>query len=299
MSVLAGAVLAIAAGSLTYTIIASARPSDSRPLESGRFVRVHTMPLWLRSLWQPKKAISDQSFTNSVGMVMAKIPAGSFRMGSAMDSTQMPVREVTFANPFYMSSTVVTQAQWIAVMGTEPWVGEKLEKTVRTPDRPATNFTLDQAADFCRKLSEKDGRDYRVSCEAEWEYCARAGSGGQWCFGDDEHLLPQYAWHSENTVTLGIRAPLAVAGKKPNAFGLFDMHGNVWEICVDVWQKNYNGAPNDGSAWLQGGDGSDRVLRGGCYFSLPERTTSAFRINSVPYKPFENIGLRIVCSCYE
>jgi len=299
MSALAVAVLAIAAASLTYTFMANTRTSDQSSLEGGKYVSNHPMPLWLRSLWFPKKALGDQSFTNSVGMVMAKIPAGKFKMGSPEDSTQMPVHEVTFAKPFYMSNTVVTQAQWIAVMDTKPWIGEKLEKTISEPSRPATNFTLAQANEFCKKLSEKEGKEYRVANEAEWEYCAKAGSDGNWCFGGNEDLLEQYAWCSKNTRESGISAPLPVAGRKPNAFGLYDMHGNVWEICVDVWQKNYHGAPNDGSTWLQGGDDSDRVLRGGCYFSLPLRTTSAFRINSVPTRPFENVGLRIVCSCHE
>jgi len=92
-------------------------------------------------------------------------------------------------------------------------------------------------------------------------------------------------------------AQMPVAGRNFNVFGLHDRHGNVWDMCVDIWQRNYDGAPTDGSTWPQGGDNSDKVLCGGCYFSLLKETASVFRINFVPAKPFESIGIRIVCSC--
>ena len=231
---------------------------------------------------------------NSVGMNMLKVPAGTFFMGSTEDASQMPVHEVTFALPFLMSSTVVTQQQWKAVMGTEPWVGEDLNSVQIGLDRPAVNMLFEDASEFCRRLSALEGKNYRLPSEAEWEYAARAGSKGRWFFGDSVELLVQYAWCDTNSRSSGYVGAHPVALLKPNALGFYDMYGNVWEFCEDAWHGNYNGVPTDGSAWL-GGPDSDRVMRGGSYYSTPERANSTVRYNIVLDKPYENIGFRVVC----
>ena len=248
----------------------------------------------LFALWGPGWGPGPAGFTNSIGLDMVEIPAGSFQMGSIDDASQMPVHEVVIAKPFFISATVVTQQQWEDVMGTRPWVGEGLySATVADPKKPAINMVFREALEFCRRLTEKEGRHYRLPSEAEWEYAARGGGKGRWCFGDNAGLLEQYAWYSHNSRKDGQMGARPVALLKPNAFGLFDAHGNVWEFCLDHWQSDYKGAPADGSPWLQGGYDSDHVMRGGSYHSIPERATSTVRYNIVPTRPYENVGFRV------
>jgi len=117
------------------------------------------------------------------------------------------------------------------------------------------------------------GKDYRLLSEAEWEYAARAGNPGRWSFGDDEAQLGEHAWFDKNSD----RKTQPVAKKKPNAFGLYDMHGNVWQWAEDPWHDRYNDAPSDGSVWGQGSNVSDRVVRGGSSVHSPGLRRSAFR----------------------
>ncbi|MCL1907778.1 MAG: formylglycine-generating enzyme family protein [Holophagaceae bacterium] len=233
-------------------------------------------------------------FSNSVGMNLVGVPVGKFMMGSIEDASQMPVHEVSFAKPFLIASTVVTQQQWKAVMGTEPWIGEDLKSVQLGADRPAVNMLFEDAREFCRKLSALEGKNYRLPSEAEWEYAARAGSKGRWFFGDNTELLVQYAWYDTNSKSLGYVGAHPVAQLKPNAYGLYDVYGNVWEFCEDIWQGNYNGAPADGSVWALGEPDSDRVMRGGSHYSTPERANSTVRYNVVLDKPYENVGFRVV-----
>lgn len=197
---------------------------------------------------------------SGVAMTMVKIPAGSFEMGT--NSTEYewltnsrPVHSVTFLQPFYMGMHEVTQAQWRAVMGTNPsyFTGD---------NRPVEQVSWNDAVAFCEALSTKVGRTIRLPSEAEWEYACKAGSGDtKYFFGNDDGQLGTYAWYWGNS---GSRTH-DVGGRTPNPWGLRDVHGNVWEWCEDVWHDTYIGAPPDGSAWTSGGDGVGRVLRGGSW----------------------------------
>lgn len=148
-------------------------------------------------------------------MKFSKIPAG----GITVNDRFFKIEE------FEMQQTTVTQAQWEEVMGNNP-------SRIKGDDLPVTNVSWHDAQEFCKRLSERTGDTYRLPTEAEWEYACRAGSTGKWCFGDDESQLDEYAWYYDNSS--GTVHP--VAQKKPNAWGLYDMHGNVWEWCQDEYK---------------------------------------------------------------
>lgn len=182
----------------------------------------------------------ENVITNTVGIRMILMPAGSFVMGrvsssEAAGADELPAHTVQIA-PFYLSQTEVTQAQWVAVMGSNP-------SRFMDPRRPVDQVSWLQAQEFIRKLNSMERTNkYRLPSEAEWEYAARAGSRGAYSFGDDKRMLPQYAWFGA-----GGGIGTAPAGKKaPNPWGLYDIHGNVWEWVEDCWHPDYNGAPADG-----------------------------------------------------
>ena len=154
---------------------------------------------------------------------------------------------------------------------------------------PVENINWNDAQEFARRLSQKTGKTYRLPTEAEWEYAARAGSSGKWSFGDDESQLGAHAWFDANSGS----TTHPTATKKPNSFGLYDVHGNVFEWVQDTWHVDYKGAPGDGSAWVNGGDQARRVLRGGAFFLLPGVLRSAIRIHYAPVIRYNNTGMRI------
>jgi formylglycine-generating enzyme required for sulfatase activity len=172
----------------------------------------------------------------------ATIPSGTFFMGSPDDdpqacSDEKPQHEVTIDYEFEMGITPITQGQWQAVMGNNP-------SHFKGEDRPVENVTWDDATEFCKKLSELTGEVYRLPSEAEWEYACRAGTTTRFWCGDE--LTKDVAVFSDSETK-----PTGPGyGRKPNQFGLYDTHGNVWEWCKDDWHDNYEGAPTDGSAWL-------------------------------------------------
>ena len=203
---------------------------------------------------------------------MVAIPAGSFDMGSTDHPDEQPVHRVN-VSAFLLGRTEVTQRQWIAVMGSNPSSFKNCGM-----DCPVENINWNDAQVFSKKLSQKTGRTYRLPSEAEWEYAARAGNSGKWSFGNGESQLGDYAWFDRNS---GATTHI-VAQKRPNAFGLYDVHGNVWEWVLDVPHDNYYGAPNDGSAWVNGGDQARRVLRGGAWKFNPWVLHSAIRFHYAP-----------------
>jgi formylglycine-generating enzyme required for sulfatase activity len=216
--------------------------------------------------------------TNTIGMKLKLIPAGTFMMGSPADETGRFESEhqhkVTISKAFYMQTTEVTQGQWKAVMGTEPWKGERYVK--EGPNCAASWVSWDDAVAYCKKLSEAEGKTYRLPTEAEWEYACRAGTETRWSFGDDEKVLGDYAWYKENAYDIGERYAHQVRLKKPNAFGLYDMHGNVWEWCHDYYgDVYYKQSPQKDPMGPASGD--YRVLRGGSWDYYSRDSRSAFR----------------------
>lgn len=229
---------------------------------------------------------SPQPSVTSVlpGVSFVKIPSGSFQMGSNEYNNEKPIHTVNIQS-FYMMTTEVTQAQWTAIMGNNPsnWKGDNL---------PIEGVSWNDAQDFLRKLNQKDpGKNYRLPSEAEWEYACRAGTTTRFYSGDNDNDLDAIAWYFSNS---GYNTH-PVGQKRANAWGLYDMSGNVWEWCQDWYHDSYYGAPLDGSAW-ESPRGSHRVLRGGSWSSLPNCCRSAFRFINDPDDRNINIGFRLVRS---
>jgi formylglycine-generating enzyme required for sulfatase activity len=196
---------------------------------------------------------------------------------------ERPVHQVVISRGFEMGKYEVTQAQWQAVMRHNPsgFVG---------PTRPVESVSWDAVQEFIKRLNEMDEEYlYRLPTEAEWEYACRAGSTTEYHFGNDAGQLEKYAWYADNAG--GETHP--VGQREPNKWGLYDMHGNVWEWVQDEWHGNYEGAPKDGSPW-EDGSGSSRVDRGGSWNYFARLCRSAYRVNNSPDARYDNLGLRLV-----
>jgi len=230
---------------------------------------------------------------------MVAIPGGTFLMGSPNSEagrrdSESPQHSVTIA-PFHIGKFAVTQAQYQAIVGKNP-SGFKGEK------RPVEQVSWHDAIAFCQKLSKKTGNLYRLPSEAEWEYACRAGTTTPFYFG--ETIIPDLVNFDGNS-TYG-SAPkgiyreqtIDVGSFPPNGFGLYDMHGNVWEWCEDYWHSNYNGAPIDGRVWVDpdASENAYRLLRGGSWGSYPLNCRSAVRSYVTPVNRYDIIGFRVVCS---
>jgi len=214
---------------------------------------------------------------------MVVIPAGSFVMGSEKNADEKPLHTV-YIRSFLMGRTEVTQKQWVNLMGINP-----SRFSACGPECPIENISWDDVQKFIFKLNQKTGQKYRLPNEAEWEYAARAGTTTDWSFGNDASKLDNYAWDREN-----IAFNTQLVGKKlPNAFSLYDMHGNVSEWTQDCWHDNYVGAPTDGSEWTTGCTRNSRVLRGGSWGDNPANLRSAIRSWSVPVDRSNFIGFRL------
>jgi formylglycine-generating enzyme len=204
----------------------------------------------------------------SVGMEFRLISEGEFTRYSAAALGTDPrlnrehSHEVVISEPFYMQTTEVTQGQWRAVMGTEPWGYNS--GSGRGDDHPVIGASWHDAVAFCEKLSEEDGVTYRLPTEAEWEYACRAGTTTEWFFGDSESLLFEYAWFDGNTS--GKKHLHRVAQKRPNQYGLYDMYGNASEWCSDVYVSEYSSDPRQTDP-KGPKDGTIHVVRGGSYYA--------------------------------
>jgi len=216
-----------------------------------------------------------------VKLELVQIKPGKFNMGSNDGGTnEKPAHEVEITKGFSMGKYEVTQGQYERVMGSNP-------SSFKGTDRPVENMTWDEAVEFCRKASQITGRKVRLPTEAEWEYACRAGSTGKYCYGDDDGRLEEYAWYGANSG--GETHP--VGQKKPNAWGLYDMHGNVWEWCAD-WYGAYTGTR---AVDPKGpGTGEARILRGAALYTLPMHCRAANRIWDPPGARTRNRGFRVV-----
>ncbi|MDJ0516142.1 MAG: SUMF1/EgtB/PvdO family nonheme iron enzyme [Trichodesmium sp. MO_231.B1] len=234
---------------------------------------------------------------NGIKLEMVYIPGGSFLMGSPEDEegreqNESPQHEVTL-EPFYMSKYPITQEQYQAMMGNNP-------SNFKGENRPVEKVNWHDAIEFCKKVSRKTGKIYRLPSESQWEYACRAGITTPFYFG--ETITSELVNYNGNY-------PYAYAPKDqyrqettdvgsfpPNAFGLYDMHGNVLEWCQDVWHGNYNGAPTDGSTWETGGDSNQRMLRGGSWYYNSGDCRCARRLYSSAGVSDIDGGFRIVSS---
>jgi formylglycine-generating enzyme required for sulfatase activity len=218
-----------------------------------------------------------------VGPEMVVVPAGEFTMGSNDYDSEKPPHKVSIKAPLAVGRFAVTFAEWDAA-GLEHEPGDEGWGRGR---RPVINVSCRHATAYVRWLSQRTGKAYRLLSEAEWEYACRAGTTTRYAFGDSiTHQQAQFAERelggAEQTAEVGTFAP--------NAWGLYDMHGNVWEWCQDNWHENYQGAPQDGSVWA-GGNVSLRVLRGGSDYV--DYLRSAYRFWSVPAYRDSGIGFRV------
>ncbi|QYX31177.1 SUMF1/EgtB/PvdO family nonheme iron enzyme [Sphaerospermopsis torques-reginae] len=236
---------------------------------------------------------------NGVSLEMAAIPGGTFMMGSpeneeGISYDESPQHQVTIPS-FFMGKYPVTQAQYQAIMGTNP-------SYFKGSNRPVEQVSWNNAVAFCKKLSQKTGKNYRLPSEAEWEYACRAGTNTPFHFG--ETITTDLA-NYDNINTYG-QEPQGVYREKTrdvgsfgvaNNFGLYDMHGNVWEWCQDNWHSNYEGALTDGSAWLDAKKNTNtKLLRGGSWVVNPEGCRSACRFNNILAFNDFRVGFRVVCS---
>ena len=213
---------------------------------------------------------------------MVVIPAGSFDMGSNNDPNEKPVHRVTISRTFAMGKTEVTQGQWKEIMGDNP------SKYTGCGDNcPVDQVSWNDAQAFIQKLNAKTGKQYRLPTEAEWEYACRAGGQQEYCGGDNPDSISWYGALAKPAGNSG-KTTNPVATKQANAFGLYDMSGNVWEWVEDSYHDDYNGAPADGSAWQ--GDGALRVPRGGSWSYLQR---AAKRGGSEPAFRYSTIGFRL------
>jgi formylglycine-generating enzyme required for sulfatase activity len=244
------------------------------------------------------QAQTPKEITNSIGMKLVLIPKGTFMMGSPAsekgrqkDETQ---HEVTIRKDYYLGVHEVTQSEYQQVMNKNPsnFQGEKIKGD--SSPHPVDQMSWNDAVEFCKRLSElpeekKAGRVYRLPTEAEWEYACRAGSTTAYSFGESSQSLGDYAWFSNNSDD----RTHPVGQKKPNAWGLYDMHGNVFEWCSDWYAEYPKGAVSDPAGPKEG---SSRVGRGGSWSNFAAGCRSAFRIRGNPVVSFDYFGFRLALS---
>jgi formylglycine-generating enzyme required for sulfatase activity len=282
----------------------------------------------------------EQELGEGSSLRLIRIPAGEFLMGSPPDEPERsnnegPQHKVKLAS-FFISQTPITQAQWRAVAQWQPRQGERWERELKANPsrfqpkdaaeekkerygsfrllewepsadlRPVERVSWWEAREFCSRLSQRTGRHYTLPSEAQWEYACRAGTSTPFSFGDT--ITPELA-NYDGTYTYG-NGPKGVYREQPtpvgmfpaNAWGLQDMHGNVWEWCLDDWHGSYEGAPVDGTAWLDGveeksskGAEEWKPLRGGSWLYVPWICRSAYRFHYLPDYASSAFGFRVVC----
>ena len=251
-----------------------ARATAEEPKEAGG-----------KSKSPPKELTVDLG--KGIKLEMVLIPAGEFLMGSPDSDKgafkwEKPQHRVRITKPFYLGKYLVTQEQWEAVMGSNP-------SQFKGPKNPVEMVSWDDCQQFLGKLNAKSaagGGKFRLPSEAQWEYACRAGSTTRYCFGDDESKLGEYAWYYKNT---GVETH-PVGEKKPNGWGLYDMHGNVWEWCQD-WYEDCKESPVDDPTGAA--TGSLRVFRGGGWAGPARGCRSAYRSAYVPGYRLSVLGLRV------
>ncbi|GCE59775.1 SUMF1/EgtB/PvdO family nonheme iron enzyme [Microcystis aeruginosa] len=257
-----------------------------------------------------------QDLGNGITLEMVAIPGGTFTMGTEDEEIERlvkkfnwegfrrerPQHEVTVP-PFFMGKYPITQAQWKAIASrTDLEVDLYLDPFKARFDsdrRPVEQVNWYDAIEFCARLSKLTVREYRLPSEAEWEYACRAGTTTPFYFGEtitgelanyrsSETYADEYKGEYRQQTT-------PVGQFPPNAFGLYDMHGNIWEWCADTWHDNYDGAPTDGSAWIEKGNDNRSPMRGGSRCNNPDSCRSAYRRSLNRLDDDSGSGFRVVC----
>jgi formylglycine-generating enzyme required for sulfatase activity len=243
---------------------------------------------------------------NSLSVDMVKIKKGSFMMGSDEYSDEQPIHKVIIDYDFEIGKYPVTIAEYRHFAKEHPehlpeWAEEGSDYHIETGNDehykkmnlsdnvPIMGVSWENATAYTEWLSDKTGLYYRLPSEAEWEYVCRAGTDTRWSFGDDEEELKYYAWYDDNS-----HGKTHIVGeKKPNPWGVFDMHGNVWEWCIDDYADNYKKTPIDGSAY-KNEQADSKVLRGGSWNSVAINSRSSYRGWGYPGIRSNNVGFRLL-----
>jgi formylglycine-generating enzyme required for sulfatase activity len=286
--------------------------SEASETMGPALIQIPTSAGWLvreGNQWQKKqKPITvsgyHEKLAENIAITMIQIPAGEFQMGSpdkeaGRESCEGPQHQVKLRS-FFMGQIPVTQAQWQVVVG---WPKQQMNlkdqpSHFKGANRPVEQVSWEEAVEFCRRLSVRTGREYSLPSEAQWEYACRAGTTTPFSFG--ETLTPELVNYNGNITyasgSTGVyrQQTTEVGSFSANGWGLHDMHGNVWEWCLDPWHGSYEGAPADGSAWMAGG-GPRKLLRGGSWSLRPADCRSAFRDSAHPDNRLLSLGFRVCC----
>ncbi|MEO0804613.1 MAG: formylglycine-generating enzyme family protein, partial [Cyanobacteria bacterium J06642_2] len=268
-----------------------------------------------------------ETLSQGVSLDLVAVPGGEFVMGSpnaetgrdwygqwaeSLKGVNVEAQHKVKVPAFLMGKYPVTQAQWRAVSAL-PKVSQDLEadpSNFKGDQRPVEQVSWDAAVEFCQRLSRHSGREYRLPSEAEWEYACRAGTSTPFHVGetittdlanyrgtDWTYEGHTYPGHYDDGPKGEYREQTTDVGSFPaNGFGLYDMHGNVWEWCLDHWHENYEDAPTDGSVWPEGGEASLRLLRGGSWYVNPDVCRSANRFRYARDYRGSDVGFRVVCA---
>jgi formylglycine-generating enzyme required for sulfatase activity/predicted Ser/Thr protein kinase len=309
----------------------AAAPSPSKAGNTPKLTKIQFISVKLdnkgKIVSQPESHadIFNEDLGNGVQLTMVKIPSGKFLMGSPeneakRDKNESPQHNVSISE-FYLGKTLITQAQWVAI------IGNNLAGFRGDDKLPVEQVNWLEAMDFCQKLSKKTGRTYRLPSEAEWEYACRADTNTSFVHGETIHIpdVRQLTYFANSntpfafgeTITPAVvnydgqypylgsandenrNGATSVGSFPPNLFGLYDMHGNLWEWCLDEWVDNYNGAPNDGSArgdTKSTNKNKRRLLRGGSWNVDASNCRSASRTYFPASVCLEYIGFRVACA---
>jgi formylglycine-generating enzyme required for sulfatase activity len=266
---------------------------------------------------QGQNQFYEETLNEEVKLRMMLIPSGTFMMGSPdkeLERTEAegPQHKVAISQ-FFMGKYPVIQAQW-RIVATMPQVDRELKtdpSCFKGDNLPVEQVSWYDAVEFCKRLTNHTNRQYRLPSEAQWEYACRAGTTTPFHFGETitTDLANYRGTDLENggTTHLGFYGSVLRSKYREkttpvdhfslaNTFGLYNMHGNVWEWCADHWHESYEGAPKDGSAWLDGSSNKEYVQRGGSWFDDPGYCRSAYRLRNAPDNDFDDYGFRVCCS---
>jgi formylglycine-generating enzyme required for sulfatase activity len=256
----------------------------------------------------------SEDLGDGITLEMVAIPGGTFTMGTEDEEIEKLVKKFNWqgfraerpqhrvtVSSFYMGRYPITQAQWKAIAATAK-IDIDLEtnpSSFKGDELPVESVNWDQAIEFCKRLSRETKREYRLPSEAEWEYACRAGTTTPFYFG--KTITGELANYNAGYTYAGeakgeYRNETTPVGQfPPNAFGLYDMHGNVWEWCADTWHDNYDGAPTNGSAWIENGNDNRSLPRGGSWYNDPNVCRSAYRGYDYRFDFNFSYGIRVVC----